>query len=117
MPVPVDADARAALRAAMEEVYAVGTAVGISMDADIVERQYGLCLKLEAGLKTSMQLDEEQGKRLEIDALSGAVIRQGVLRGVQTPVHQTIYACLKAERGTFPFSSSASRISECSPSQ
>jgi 2-dehydropantoate 2-reductase len=112
-----DADARAALRAAMEEVYAVGTAVGVSMDADIVERQYGLCLKLGPGQKASMQLDEEQGKRLEIDALSGAVVRQGALRGVHTPVHQMIYACLKTEKGTFRFSSSGSRISECSPSR
>jgi 2-dehydropantoate 2-reductase len=42
-----------------------------------------------------MQLDLEQGKRLEIDALSGAVVRLGNAKGIATPVHQTIYAGLK----------------------
>jgi ketopantoate reductase len=64
-----------------------------------------------------MQLDEEQGKRLEIDALSGTVVRQGFLQGVETPVHRMIYACLKDKRGTLRFSGSGSRISECPPSR
>lgn len=83
-------EARATLRAAMEEVYAVGKAYGVAMDADIVERQYQFTLHLKAGAKPSMQLDLEQGKRLEIDALSGALVRLGAAKGVPTPVHQTI---------------------------
>lgn len=90
-------EARAALHAAMAEVDAVGRAVGIAMDADIVERQYQMALNLKPGIKPSMQLDAEQGKRLEIDALSGAVVRLGAAKGVATPVHQTIYVALKME--------------------
>ncbi|MGA2259992.1 MAG: 2-dehydropantoate 2-reductase [Acidobacteriota bacterium] len=90
-------EARATLRAAMEEVHDVGRALGAEMDADIVERQYQFCLKLGPGQKASMQLDLEQGKRLEIDAMSGAVVRLGSRVGVATPVHRTIYAGLKME--------------------
>jgi len=90
-------EARATLRAAMQEVYAVGKAHGIAMDDDIVERQYQFTLNLKPGAKPSMQLDLEQGKRLEIDALSGAVIHLGAAKGVPTPVHQTIYVALKME--------------------
>ena len=90
-------DARETLRAAMEEVYAVGAELGVRMDSDIVERQYQFCLKLAPGQKTSMQIDLEQGKRLEIDALSGAVVRLGTAKGVPVPVHRTIYAGLKMQ--------------------
>jgi len=54
-------EARATLRAAMQEVYAVGKAHGIAMDDDIVERQYQFTLNLKPGAKPSMQLDLEQG--------------------------------------------------------
>jgi 2-dehydropantoate 2-reductase len=88
-------EARCALHEAMEEVYNVGQALGVHMDADIVERQYQFTIKLGAGQRPSMQLDLEQGKRLEIDALSGAVVRLGNAKQVATPVHQTIYVGLK----------------------
>jgi 2-dehydropantoate 2-reductase len=81
----------------MEEVYAVGQAHGVALDADIVERQYQFCLNLKPGAKPSMQLDLEQGKRLEIDALSGTVVRLGAAKSIPTPVHQTIYVALKME--------------------
>jgi 2-dehydropantoate 2-reductase len=90
-------EARATLHAAMEEVDAVGHANGVAMDADIVEQQYQFTMNLKPGVKPSMQLDVEQGKRLEIDALSGAVVRLGAAKGIATPVHQTIYIALKME--------------------
>jgi 2-dehydropantoate 2-reductase len=90
-------EARATLHAAMEEVDSAGRAMGIGMDADIVERQYQFALTLKPGVKPSMQLDMEQNKRLEIEALSGAVVRIGAARGQPVPVHRTIYTALKME--------------------
>ncbi len=90
-------EARCALHGAMEEIYNVGQALEIDMDADIVERQYQFTIKMQPGVKPSMQIDLEQGKRLEIDALSGAVVRLGGVKNIPTPVHQTIYAALKME--------------------
>jgi 2-dehydropantoate 2-reductase len=90
-------EARATLRAAMEEINAVAQANGVPMDADIVDRQYNFTLNLKPGAKPSMQLDLEAGKRLEIDAMSGAVVRFGATKNIATPVHQTIYVALKME--------------------
>jgi 2-dehydropantoate 2-reductase len=90
-------EARCALHQAMEEVYEVGKALEVDMDSDIVERQYQFTLAIGPGVKPSMQLDLEQGKRLEIDALSGAIARLGADKNISTPVHQTIYAGLKME--------------------
>jgi 2-dehydropantoate 2-reductase len=44
--------------------------------------------------------DLEDGCRLEVDALSGAVVRRGVKHGIPTPVHQTIVACLSLHQPT-----------------
>ena len=88
-------EARATLRAAMQEVYDVAIAQGVPMDPDIVDRQYTFTLNLKPGQKPSMQLDLEAGKRLEIDALNGAVVHLGAAKGIATPVHQTIYVALK----------------------
>lgn len=89
-------DSRARLRSAMEEVFAVGDAHGVNMDADIVERQYKFSLEIAPGQKPSMLLDLEQGKRLEIDALSGAVVRLGAEKRIRTPVHLDFYTALRA---------------------
>lgn len=87
--------ARETLRLAMQEVYDVGRACGVPMDPDIVDRQHSFALGMKAGIKASMHVDLERGRRLEIDALSGAVVRLGNEHRVATPVHQTLYAALK----------------------
>ena len=48
----------------------------------------------------------ERGRRLELDGLSGAVIRLGRETGVPTPVHATVYAALKPFMGGAPDSGS-----------
>ena len=91
------AEASAVLREAVQEVYRVGVACKIPLPTDTVERWHRFVLGFLPGVKPSMELDQEAGKRLEIDALSGTVVRLGAANGVPTPVHQTIYAALKRE--------------------
>ena len=45
--------------------------------------------------KSSQLVDLERGRRLELEGLSGAVIRLGRQTGIATPVHCTVYAALK----------------------
>lgn len=90
-------EARDCLREAMDEVYRVGLAHGVPLDQDIVERQYQFAISMGQGIKASMHVDLERRRRLEIDALSGAVVRLGEARSVATPVHRTIYAALSSE--------------------
>ncbi len=48
-------------------------------------------------VKPSMQVDREQGRPLELDAISGAVIARALRTGERAPVTETIYHLLKAE--------------------
>ena len=88
---------RATLRAAMQEVVDIATAHGVKLPVDALEKQMEFAASWRPGMTTSMHKDLLAGKRLEVDALSGAVVRLGAAKGIATPVHQTIYIALKAE--------------------
>jgi 2-dehydropantoate 2-reductase len=45
-------------------------------------------------MMASMAQDLLRGKRLELDWLSGAVVRRADRHGIVTPVHRAIYAAL-----------------------
>jgi ketopantoate reductase len=45
-----------------------------------------------------MARDLEDGRRLEVEALSRTVVRRGLKVGVPTPVHRTIAACLSVHQ-------------------
>jgi ketopantoate reductase len=45
-----------------------------------------------------MARDLEVGRRLEVEALSGAVVRRGRKYDIPTPVHQAIWACLSVHQ-------------------
>jgi 2-dehydropantoate 2-reductase len=81
------------LRALMEEVNAVGAALGIELPVSIERR-------LEAGMKvgdhkTSMLQDLEAGKPLELDCLSGAVLEIAAGLGIPCPHVETVHACAR----------------------
>lgn len=67
----------------IEEVVAVGRAEGAALDAAAVA---AAIRAVPAGMRTSMQKDREAGRPLELDAIAGAVVRHGAIRGVPTPV-------------------------------
>ncbi|MBI5302182.1 MAG: 2-dehydropantoate 2-reductase [Chloroflexi bacterium] len=89
--------AQVALRAAMQEVFDVATAYGVPLAPDLIEQRMKFVLGIQPGMTASMHKDLLKGNRLEIDALSGAIVRLGAAKGVATPVHQTIYMALKQE--------------------
>jgi 2-dehydropantoate 2-reductase len=79
------------LRSLMEEVTAVGTALGIELPVSIDRR-------LEAGIgvgahKTSMLQDIEAGKPLELDCMTGAVLEIAARLGVACPHVEAVHAC------------------------
>lgn len=90
-------EARLALRAAMQEVFDVARAYGVNLPPDLVEQRYQFSANIQPGMTASMHKDLQRGNRLEIDALSGAIVRLGAAKQIATPVHQTIYAALKME--------------------
>jgi 2-dehydropantoate 2-reductase len=81
------------VRAAMEEVDAVATRLGIAIPVSIEQRIRGAARV--GAHKTSMLQDLESGRPLEIDAITGSVVELGGRLGVPVPHLETIYASVK----------------------
>ncbi len=93
-PIREDPDMRRLLRDAVEEVVAVAAAMGIDI-ADQREKTMHLVDEFPYEGKSSMLMDLEKGGRLELEWLSGAVLRLGREFGVETSTHRVIHAALK----------------------
>jgi 2-dehydropantoate 2-reductase len=87
-------ESRVMLEDAMREVVAVARARGITVDPETVGRRMSFIDGLEPHGTASMQRDIMEGKRSELEAWNGAVVRLGMEAGVDTPVHRAIYASL-----------------------
>jgi 2-dehydropantoate 2-reductase len=99
--IMADPDTKKLMIDAMTEAAAVGRAKGIDLGDDFVPRQTAFYGQMALDAKASMLLDLENGRRLELEFLSGAVARIGDELGVPTPAHHFIYAALKLwENGT-----------------
>ena len=94
-PIRENAEASAFFRGALSEALAVGRASGVPLDEDLVDRHWEMLLGLPGETHGSMLEDLNRGRRLEIDALNGTVVRLGRELGVPTPLNFAIYAGLK----------------------
>jgi 2-dehydropantoate 2-reductase len=90
-----DPDLLALARAGFSEGAAVARAMGVELPADIVERQLKNHQGFPADMYASMYHDVARGRRLELESLSGLIVRKGRELGVPTPFHAMAYACLK----------------------
>ncbi|HYF93662.1 MAG TPA: ketopantoate reductase family protein [Symbiobacteriaceae bacterium] len=77
------------------EVVAVGRAEGVNLPVALADELYEQAKGLGAGLKASLLVDLEKGRRLEVETLQGTVCRLGRKLGAATPVMDVIYALLK----------------------
>ncbi len=94
-PIMASAESRLLLTRAMQEVEAVARAKGLPLEADVVQQTLAFVERLETTATSSMQRDVAAGRRLEYDALNGAVMRAGRETGVPTPIHEFLWTCLK----------------------
>jgi 2-dehydropantoate 2-reductase len=99
-PLLASPEGRALLTTSCEEIAAVALADGAPLPADAVGRVLAQAATLPPHWRSSMARDLDDGRRLEVDALSGAVVRRGLAHGVATPIHQTIAACLSVHQPT-----------------
>jgi 2-dehydropantoate 2-reductase len=98
-PIRKLAVSRALLQSAVAEATAVAAANGISLGGDFVDQVMGVMDNLPAEMKSSMLVDLERGRRLEVSWLSGEVSRLGAAVGVATPVHDALAAVLAPHAG------------------
>ncbi|MBL8384532.1 MAG: ketopantoate reductase family protein [Burkholderiales bacterium] len=81
--------------AAFGEVAAVARAEGIALPADAPQRALAIHQAFPPTMYASMYHDLAKGRPLELDSLSGHVVRRGRALGVATPVHEVAYLALK----------------------
>ena len=80
---------------AVEEVAGVARAHGVNLPADHRQRVYEYAIKLPPSTRSSLLIDLQAGKRIEVEALQGSVVRRGRNVGVPTPIMAALYAVLK----------------------
>lgn len=82
---------RALLRGAVLEVAAVAKAKGIRLSPeDPVEHAEGICQRTANNINSMLQ-DVSRRRRTEVEAINGAVVREGRAAGVTTPVNEVLY--------------------------
>ena len=83
------------VRKAVLEAAEVAKAAGITVEMEDPVAEVYKVAELTAKNKSSMLQDVERGRRTEIDAINGAIVRIGKQYGVDTPVNETLVAAVK----------------------
>lgn len=78
----------------MAEAAAASKADGLSLDVEDVDEMFGLISSFNA-IKTSMLIDKEKGRPLELDSIAGAVLRRSEALGIGAPYTATVSALLE----------------------
>jgi len=87
-------ETRRLLQESLREIHAVANAAGIALPAAAIEETLAFIDGLPADGTASMQRDLMEGRRSELDAHDGAVVRMAERFGIETPVHGFIYSSL-----------------------
>jgi 2-dehydropantoate 2-reductase len=94
-------ETRQIMNAIIDEIFRVAQAQGIPLSWKSPEEYrnhfYTLLVPPTAKHFPSMFYDVKAGKRLEIDALNGAIVRLAQEKGIPVPVNETITALIKAK--------------------
>jgi 2-dehydropantoate 2-reductase len=90
-----DDEARATFMEAVAEVERVARASGINVAADVRDKIATYTGGIPASTRSSLLIDLQAGKRIEVESLPGSVVRRGRAVGVPTPIMQGLYAVLR----------------------
>lgn len=88
-------ETRALIRSAIEEVLAVGRARGAPIMDDSLAWSMTSLENFPAAGRASLAKDFSAGLRVELEGITGAVVRMAREVGVATPINTTLYALLK----------------------
>jgi 2-dehydropantoate 2-reductase len=94
-PLWADDETRPMFIEAVSEVRRVAAAHGIPLAPDHLDKLNTYVAKLPPSTRSSLLIDLSQGKRIEVEALQGSVVRRGRKTGVPTPIMATLYSVLK----------------------
>jgi 2-dehydropantoate 2-reductase len=83
----------------MREIENVGRARGVNLDDDVVANTQRYVEEAARDIKASLHIDLENGRRLELETFTGAVVRLGGQVGIPTPINNLLYKVLKPHAG------------------
>ena len=89
-PIRSNPRTRAFLHDLMREVVAVGRAHGVALPEDFADDRLAFGDTLPADMTSSMHHDLERGNPLEVDWLSGGVVKLGEAVGVPAPANRAV---------------------------
>ncbi|MFA5909993.1 MAG: 2-dehydropantoate 2-reductase [Vicinamibacterales bacterium] len=82
--------------ATSREIAAIARAEGVTISANRFDTLKEYMDHIPPTTRSSLLIDLEQGKRIEVEALQGAAVRRAKKHGVPVPITSTLYAVLKA---------------------
>ena len=85
---------RAFLLDLMKEMVAVGRAHGVALPEDYAAQRLAFADTVPADMTSSMHHDLERGNPLEVEWLSGGVVKLGEQAGVPTPANRAVWDIL-----------------------
>ena len=94
-PLWADPFVRAQFLESCREVERLARAEGVPVAQDVVERISGYVGAIPGSMRSSLLIDLSQGKRIEVEALQGTVVRRAERLGVPVPITSGLYAVLK----------------------
>jgi 2-dehydropantoate 2-reductase len=98
-PVWSDPFTKARFLAGCREIEALARAEGVPVAADVVDRIVPYIDRIPGSMRSSLLIDLQAGKRIEVEALQGAVVRRAAKLGVPVPIMATLYSVLKLHAG------------------
>ncbi len=90
------ADVQELCHAILAEAVAVGRAEGAAFADDEPARAMATLFTFSGELGTSMYFDRLAGRRLEVEALTGAIVAAGARHGLATPLNTALLTLLRA---------------------
>ena len=94
-PLWADPVVRRMIGEAVDEVVAVARTEGVEVAHGMAERVGNYIEAIPGTTRSSLLIDLQQGKPIEVEALLGALVRRAERRKVRVPIMSTIYAVLK----------------------
>jgi 2-dehydropantoate 2-reductase len=96
------ASLRQVMGAAVREAVQVALARGIALpQSDMAAHAEGICRHTADNMNSMLQ-DVLRKRRTEVEAINGAVVREGPAVGVPTPVNQALLWLVKGIEETYP---------------
>ena len=81
--------------AGAREIAALAAAEGVEISADRFQRLQEYMDSVPPSTRSSLLIDLEMGKRIEVEALQGAAVRRAAKHGIPMPIISTLYAVLR----------------------